>query len=72
MGLTPHWSSIHDLILGNGVIFVVDARTGACRLPFDDINLHVLDLNPDEQEIDFPHNDIFQMVPDEVQIKLFC
>lgn len=50
---------------------MVDTRTSACCLPFDDINLHVLDLNPDEQEIDFPHNDIFQMVPDEEQIKLF-
>lgn len=44
---TPDWSSIHDLILCNGVIFMVDTRTGACCLPFDDINLHVLDLNPD-------------------------
>lgn len=44
---TPDWSSIHDLILGNGVIFMVDAWTGACRLPFDDVDLHVLDLNPD-------------------------
>lgn len=51
---------------------MVHARTRARCLPFDDINLHVLDLNPDEQEIDFPHNDIFQMVPDEAHVKLFA
>lgn len=65
---TPDWSSIHDLVLCDGVIFVVDARTGARRLPLDDVDLHVLDLNPDEQEIDFPHNDVFQMVPDGGQV----
>lgn len=47
---------------------MVHARTRARRLPLDDVNLHVLDLNPHQQEIDFPHNDIFEMVPEDAHI----
>lgn len=60
---TPDRSAVHDLVLGNGVVFVVDAGAGACRLSFYDVNLHVLNLNPHKQEIDFSHDDVFQMVP---------
>lgn len=42
---------------------MVHTRTGASCLPFDDVNLHVLDFNPHQQEVDFTHNDIFQVVP---------
>lgn len=60
---TPDRSSVHYLILGNSVVFMIYAWASACGLTFDDVNLHVLDLNPYQQEIDFPHYDIFQMVP---------
>lgn len=60
---TPHWCSVHDLVLGDGVVFVVHAGAGACRLAFDDVNLHVLDLDPHQQEVNFSHDYVFQMVP---------
>ena len=65
MLLTPDWSSVHDLILGDSVIFMIHTRAGARCLTLDDVDLHVLNLNPHQQEIDFPHNHIFQMVPDQ-------
>lgn len=63
MLFTPDWSSIHDLVLSNSVIFMVYTGTCACCFTFDDVDLHVLYLNPHQQEIDFSHNHIFQMVP---------
>lgn len=63
MSFTPDRSSVHDLVLGDRVIFVVYTWAGARCLTFDDVNLHVLNLNPHQQEIDFSHDYIFQMVP---------
>lgn len=63
MWFTPDRSAVHDLVLGNSVVFMVNTRAGAGCLTFDYVNLHVLDLNPHQQEIDFSHNYIFQMVP---------
>lgn len=65
---TSDRSAVHDLVLGDGVVFMVDAWSGARRLSLDDVDLHVLDLNPHKQEVDFPHNDIFQMVPVKTQM----
>lgn len=63
MLLTSDGGAVHDLVLGDGVVFVVDARPGARRLPLDDVDLHVLDLDPHEKEVDFPHDDVLQVVP---------
>lgn len=41
---------------------MVDARAGAGRLAFDDVDLHVFYFNPHQEEIDFAHNHILQMV----------
>lgn len=35
----------------------------ARRLPLDNVDLHVLDFDPHQQEVDLPHNDVFQVVP---------
>lgn len=43
---TPDRSTIHDLVLGDSVIFMVDTWASARCLTFDDVNLHVLNLNP--------------------------
>lgn len=42
---------------------MVNARSRARRLTFDDVDLHVFYLDPHQQEINFPHNYILQMVP---------
>lgn len=68
MSFTSNRGAVHDLILGDGVVFVVDARPGARRLSLDDVDLHVLDLDPHEEEVDFPHDDVFQVVPVETQM----
>lgn len=60
---TSDRSSVHDLILGDSVVFVVHTRTGAGCLTFDDVDLHVFYLNPHQQEVDLAHDDIFEMVP---------
>lgn len=57
--LTSHRCPIHDLILGYGVVLVVHVGPRARRLPLDDVDLHVLDLDPHQQEVDFPHNHVF-------------
>lgn len=43
---TSDRGAVHDLILGDGVVFVVDTRPGARRLSLDDVDLHVLDFDP--------------------------
>lgn len=63
MPFTPDRSTVHDLVFGDGVVLVVHTGASACCLTLDDVNLHVLNLNPHQQEIDLPHNYIFQMVP---------
>lgn len=57
--LTSHRCPIHDLVLGYGVVLVV--HIGPCPrcLPLDDVYLHVLDLDPHQQEVNLPHNHIF-------------
>lgn len=36
--------------------------TDACYLLFDELQLHVLDFNPHQQEVDFSNNHIFQVI----------
>lgn len=57
--LTSDRCPIHDLILGYGVVLVVHVGPRARGLPLDDVYLHVLDLDPHQQEVDLPHNHIF-------------
>lgn len=44
---------------------MVHIGTRACRFPFDDVYLHVLDFDSHQQEVYLPYNDIFQMVSEE-------
>ena len=64
-GLTSHGRAIHDLVLGDGVILMVHVGARAGCLPLDDVDLHVLDLDPHQQEVDLPHDDVLQVVPTE-------
>lgn len=47
-------------LLGNIFILVVCIRTGAAGFSLYDCNLHVLDLYPDQQEVDLAHNHVLQ------------
>lgn len=60
---TSHRCPIHDLIFGDGVIFVV--HTGSCSscFPFYYIDFHVLNLYPHKKEINLPYDNIPQVVP---------
>lgn len=60
--VTSDRSTIHDLVLGDCVVFMVDTWPSACCLPFDYVNLHVFNLNPHQEEIYFSNYYIFQMV----------
>ena len=57
--LTSDWGTIHDFILCDGVVLVVDIGSCASCLPLDDINLHVSDLNPHQQEVNLAYDHIF-------------
>lgn len=37
--------------------------TYACYLFLDELQLHVLDLDSDQQEVDLPHDHVFKVVP---------
>lgn len=65
---TSDGGAVHDLVLGDGVVFVVDTRPGARRLSLDDVYLHVLNLDPHEKEVDLPHDDVFQVVSVDAQM----
>lgn len=70
MRLTSHWCSVHDLILGYCVVFMV--HIGACARCFslDNVYLHVLDFDSHQQEVYLPYNDVFQVVSGEEKIKI--
>lgn len=59
---TSHRSSVHDLVLGDGVVLVVHGRARSCRFTPDDVYFHVSDLDPHQQEEDLSHNHIFNVV----------
>ena len=61
--ITSDWSTIHDLILRYGIVLVVDVGSCAGCLSLDDVNLHVFDLNPHQQEVNLPYNHIFEVIP---------
>lgn len=43
---------------------MVNIGPGSCRLPLNDVYLHVFDFNPHQKEIDFANYHILQMVPE--------
>ena len=55
--------AVHDLVLGNGVFLVVGLLTGPCRLPLDDLKLHVLDLHAHQQKVYLADDGVLQVVP---------
>lgn len=62
---TSHGRTVHDLKLGDRLTLVVLVRRGPRRLSTDDRKLHVLDLYPDEEEVDLPDDDILQVISTE-------
>lgn len=59
--------AIHDFIFGYGFILVEYIWSVADRFPFQYGNFHVLYFNPDQKEINFAHNHIFQMIPNNIK-----
>lgn len=61
-GLPPDGGAVHDLELGDGLGLVVLVRRGPGGLPTYDGEFHVLDLDPDEEEVDLADDDVFEVV----------
>lgn len=53
--ITSDWGAIHDFVLSNGVVFVVNIWPHSSGLPLDDVNLHVPDLDSDQQKVDLAY-----------------
>ena len=60
--LAAHGRAVHDLELGDRLRVVVHLRARARGLAADDRELHVLDLDADEQEVDLADDDVVQVV----------
>mmetsp|Transcript_13364 Transcript_13364/g.56509 ORF Transcript_13364/g.56509 Transcript_13364/m.56509 type:complete len:371 (+) Transcript_13364:1152-2264(+) len=60
--LPPDGRAVHDLVLGDGLALVVRVRPRPGALSPANLNLHVLDLDPHEQEKYLTHDDIFKVV----------
>lgn len=54
---------IDELATCNILCEVLWILTYASYLFLDELQFHVLDLDPDQQEIDLPNNYIFEVVP---------
>lgn len=50
-------------MLYQSLILVVHVGTGPRRLPLYNGELHVLDLDPHKQKVDFAYNNIAQVIP---------
>lgn len=61
--ITSDRCAVHDFVLCYGVVLVVDVWPRAGGLALDDVNLHMFDLNPHQQEVNLPYNHIFKMIP---------
>lgn len=59
---TSDWGAVHDLVLCDGVVLVVDVWPHAGGLPLDDVDLHVPDLDPHQQKVDLAYDHVFQVV----------
>ncbi len=53
---------IHDFVFGDRLVLAERVGPRSDRLPFDDGYLHMLNLDPNEKEVDLPHNHILQVV----------
>ena len=60
--LPPHRRAVHDLELDHGLRFVEEIGAGASRLTADHGQLHVLYLDPHEQEVNLADDDVVQVV----------
>ena len=60
---TSYRRAIHNLKLGDRLALVVLVGRGARRLAADDGELHVLDLDAHQQEVDLADDDVLQVVP---------
>ena len=60
---TSYRRAVHDLELGDRLALVVLVGWGARCLAADDGELHVLDLDAHEQEVDLADDDVLQVVP---------
>lgn len=69
-GLTFDWRSIHQFELHEVLRLVVCAGSHACCLPSNDRQLHVLDLDSDQEEVNFAQNHVLQVVLLLVEFKL--
>mmetsp|Transcript_20229 Transcript_20229/g.50586 ORF Transcript_20229/g.50586 Transcript_20229/m.50586 type:complete len:303 (-) Transcript_20229:133-1041(-) len=60
--LPTHGSAIHNLVFGDGLTLVVRVGTAARALPPPNLHLHVLDLDPHQQEEDLTNHHVLEMV----------
>ena len=60
--LAAHGGAVHDLELGDVVALIEGVGTRAQGLALDDHNLHVLDLETDEQDVNLAHHDVLEIV----------
>ena len=51
-----------NILLCNILVLMVGVGPGPRSLPLDNGNLHVLDLDPHQQEVDLPHNHVLQSI----------
>ena len=60
--LTSYWRTVHNLELGNRLALVVLVRWRACCFAPDDRQLHVLDLDAHEEEVNLANDDVLEVV----------
>ena len=60
--LPPHGRPVHHFVFRNRLRLVVRVGPDAGALSSSNLNLHVLDLDPDQQEKDLTHDDVFKVV----------
>ena len=59
---TSDWCTVHDFELGDCFALIVLVRGRASRLPTDDGEFHVLDLDSHEEKVDFADDHILEVV----------
>ena len=58
---------LRRFLLGDRFIVVKRIWPGSGGLPLDDGDLHVLDLDADQQEVDLTNDHVFQVIPNHKQ-----
>ena len=69
-GLAADGGAVHDFKLGDGLALVVLVGRGAGGFAADDGELHVLDLDADEEKVDLADNHVLEVVLGLVVLKL--